>query len=296
MPRPARNRPPDWADAPGAYNARVKRTKAQNKDQSPGKGERLQKVLASAGVGSRRTCEELIEAGHVSVNGTRVTELPVFVDPSADNIKVKGKLIETEPRLVYVMLYKPRHTVTTLDDPDGRRTVADIVKHPTVERLFPVGRLDYDTMGLVLLTNDGELANRLTHPRFGITKTYRAVVKGALDDAAIEELERGIFLAHRKEGRTEGARKTMPVGIQLMKRDRDKTIVDITLREGRNREVRRIMAKAGCPVRKLTRIEMGPLKLKGLRLGEWRELTRIEIQTLKRSAQRGVARHYKGEG
>ncbi|MEQ9616509.1 MAG: pseudouridine synthase [Phycisphaerales bacterium] len=266
----------------------------ENDKPSDGKGERLQKVLAAAGVGSRRACEELIESGEVSVNGRQITELPAFVDPDNDEIKVRGRRIRGEQRHVYVMLYKPRHTVTTLEDPDGRRTVADIVKHPSVDRLFPVGRLDYDTMGLLLLTNDGELANRLTHPRYGITKTYRAVVKGSLDDKAIEDLERGIFLAHRKEGKTEGARKSMPVGIRLVRRDRDRTILDLTLREGRNREVRRLMAKAGCPVRKLTRIEMGPLKLKGLRLGEWRELSRVELATLRRSAQRGVQSHAKG--
>jgi pseudouridine synthase len=249
-------------------------------------GERLQKVLASAGVGSRRACETLIETGEVSVNGTPVTELPVFVNPETDEIRVKGKRVEVADRNVYVMLYKPRHTVTTADDPDGRRTVLDIVDHPSGVRLFPVGRLDYDTMGLLLLTNDGQLANGLTHPRYGITKTYRAVVKGALDDEAIRELENGIYLAHRKDGKTVGAERTMPVGIRIAKRDRERTVLDLTLREGRNREVRRILAKAGCPVKKLTRIEMGPLRLKGLRLGEWRELSRVEVGNLKRTVRR----------
>ena len=199
---------------------------------------------------------------------------------------MRGKRIVTEDRNVYLMLYKPRNTVTTSDDPDDRRTVLDLVDHPSGVRLFPVGRLDYDTMGLLLLTNDGELANGLTHPRYGITKTYRAVVKGALDDDAIAELERGIYLAHRTEGRTEGAERTMPVGIEIVRRDRDRTILDITLREGRNREVRRILAKSGCPVKKLTRTHMGTLKLKGLRLGEWRELTRVEVGALRRAVKR----------
>jgi len=187
----------------------------------------------------------MIEEGSVKVNGRVVTELPVFVDPATDEIRVKGKPIAGEARHVYIMLYKPKSTVTTSDDPAGRRTVVELVNHPSSGRLFPVGRLDYDTLGLILLTNDGELANRLTHPRYGMTKTYRAIVRGSLDDAAVEELEHGIYLAHRKGGKTVGAERTMPVGIELVRRDRERTILDLTLREGRNREVRRIMAKAG---------------------------------------------------
>ena len=273
----------------------MSQSKKQPHSPDDGPGERLQKVLAAAGIGSRRACEALIESGDVSVNGVDVTELPVFVNPHEDDIRVKGKRIEPPERHVYVMLYKPRNTVTTSDDPDGRRTVIDIVKHPSGARLYPVGRLDYDTMGLLLLTNDGELANGLTHPRYGITKTYRAVVKGALDEEAIRKLENGIYLAHRKEGRTDGAVRTMPVGIEIIRRDRDRTVLDITLREGRNREVRRIMAQAGCPGRKLIRTHMGPLKLKGLRLGEWRELSRIEVTGLKRSVRRGKGQALRGE-
>jgi len=159
-------------------HARSSRAPSDPKDAS--RGERIQKVLARAGIGSRRHCEELVEQGQVRVNGRVVDELPAWVDPMADDIVVNGRPVPKAERHVYVMLYKPRNTLSTLSDPDHRRTVADLVQHPSVDRLYPVGRLDYDTMGLLLMTNDGELANRLTHPRYGVHKTYRAVVKGAV--------------------------------------------------------------------------------------------------------------------
>lgn len=248
---------------------------------------RLQKVLAAAGVGSRRHCEELIESGVVKVNGKRVDTLPVLVDPDTDRITVKGKRIDTAERRLYVMLYKPKSTVCTMSDPDGRRTVADLVKHPAASRLFPVGRLDYDTTGLLLLTNDGPLANRLTHPRYEIHKTYRAIVKGRIEDDAVKDLEKGIFLALRKEGKTVGARRTGGASLRIAKRDPDRTILDVTLTEGRNREVRRMLAHFGHHVKKLTRIQLGPLKLKGLAVGEWRELSTAEVRALKRAAGLG---------
>ena len=161
----------------------------------------------------------------------------------------------------------------------------DLVDHPAVSRLFPVGRLDYDTVGLLLLTNDGNLANRLTHPRYGVAKTYRAVVKGMLEQEQIERLEKGIYLAERREGRTVGATRTAHVGLTIAKRDRERTILEITLSEGRNRQVRRMLASVGCPVKKLERIAMGPLKLKGLQRGAWRELTRDEVQSIRRAAR-----------
>lgn len=248
-------------------------------------GERLQKVLAAAGVGSRRRCEELIESGAVKVNGRRVDGLPVFVDPAADRVEVGGKALETKPeRHVYVMLHKPRHTLTTLEDPEGRRTIADVVKHPSGVRLYPVGRLDFDTMGLLVLTNDGPLANRLTHPRYEVHKTYRAIVKGRVEDEDVAKLEDGIYLALRKEGRTVGASRTGGAELTVVKRDRNRTILDITLTEGRNRQVRRMLANVGHHVKKLTRTSMGPLRLKGLRLGEWRELTPGEVRSLRIAA------------
>ena len=248
------------------------------------RGERLQKVLARAGVASRRGCEELIEQGLVRVNGRVVDELPAWVDPAQDTITVRGEPIEGDERKIYLMLFKPRNTVTTADDEAGRRTVLDIIEHPSGNRIYPVGRLDYDTMGLLLLTNDGELAQRLTHPSFEIPKTYRAIVKGVLDQDAIADLKKGIYLAERREGRTTGAKRTGEVEIEVVHTERERTILDITLKEGRNREVRRLFASLGHPVKKLTRTSMGPLHLKGLRLGEWRELTSHEVANLKRAA------------
>ena len=257
------------------------------KPDAPDQKVRLQKVMAAAGIGSRRACEDLIEEGVVKVNGKRVDTLPVLVNPEIDRITVKGERVETAPRLIYVMLYKPRNTVCTMHDPDERRTVADLVKHPGAERLFPVGRLDYETTGLLLLTNDGELANRLTHPRYEVHKTYRAVVKGQVTEEEIAGLERGIYLALRREGETVGAERTGGANLTVVHRAREKTILDITLTEGRNRQVRRMLASVGHRVRRLTRTQLGPLRLKGLALGEWRELTPVEVSALKKAAGLG---------
>jgi pseudouridine synthase len=174
--------------------------------------------------------------------------------------------------------------VTTASDPDSRRTVLDLVRHPSGVRLFPVGRLDYDTQGLLLLTNDGELANRLTHPRYGIRKTYRALVKGRPDDQVLRELEQGVYLAQRKAGRTVGAERAAPVSLHVISADRDRSVVEVTLAEGRNRQVRRMLAGVGCPVKRLVRVSMGPLSLRGLAVGQWRELTRDEVRLLRKAA------------
>ncbi|MFK7760103.1 MAG: pseudouridine synthase [Phycisphaerales bacterium] len=250
------------------------------------RGERLQRVMADAGIGSRRSCEALIEDGEVTVNGKIVTQLPAWVDPSIDRIVVQSKVLPQSERLLYVMLNKPPRTLSAVKDEPGydRRTVTELVNHPAAARLFPVGRLDYETVGLILLTNDGELANRLTHPRYGVPKTYRVTVKGQLDEDAIQELERGIFLAQRKEGHTQGAKRTAHVEIRLIARDRDSTVMELTLREGRNRQVRRMLAAVGYPVRKLERIGMGPVRLKAVARGQWRELTRDEIKSLRKAA------------
>lgn len=245
---------------------------------------RLHKYLATAGVASRRACEELIEEGRVKINGRIVDSLPAWVVPNVDRVTVAGKAVHPPERFVYVMLYKPRNCVCTLRDPDGRRTANDLVTHPSGLPLKPVGRLDFDTMGLLLLTNDGELANRLTHPSFGVHKTYRAIVKGQLNDEDVERLHKGIYLSVRKEGRTEGAQRTGGARLRIVKRETQRTILDITLSEGRNRQVRRMLASVGNRVKKLTRITMGPLSLKGLSLGMWRELTPGEVRALKKAA------------
>lgn len=251
------------------------------------RGVRLQKALADAGVGSRRHCEELVLEGAVRVNGILVRELPAWVEPSLDDIVVQGRTLPKPERHVYVMLNKPVRTVSTVEDPEGRRTVSDLVKHPSGVRLYPVGRLDYETSGLILLTNDGALANMLTHPSFGIHKSYRATVKGRIEDEALRKLTRGVVLTDRREGETTGASRTAPVLIHVAYRDNDKTILDITLREGRNRQIRRMFALIGHPVRKLMRTSMGPLALKGVANGEWRELNAPELAALRRAAEKG---------
>lgn len=249
------------------------------------RGERLQRVLADAGVASRRACEELIAAGLVSVNGRIVDTLPAWVDPQTDDVTVEGRRLPKPERTVWVMLNKPRRCVSTCDDPDGRRTVVDLVTHPLARRLFPVGRLDYETSGLLLLTNDGDLANRLTHPKFGVEKTYLVKVKGRVEADAVDRMIRGVHLAHRRDGKSVGGGTATASGVRVTRREQDKTTLEITLREGRNRQIRRMLADIGHAVVRLERVRVGPLKLKGLRRGEWRELTRDELATLRRSSK-----------
>jgi len=260
-------------------------TEIDLKDKS--RGERLQKVLADAGVASRRAAEELIAKGSVEINGSVVTDLPIWVNPEADHIVVDGRPIpKSKPRHIYILLNKPARTLSTVEDEPGadRRTVTDLVDHPSAPRLFPVGRLDYDTLGLILLTNDGELANRLTHPRYGVPKTYRVKLKGKLGPDAAKQIEEGIYLADRKEGHTVGASRTSHVEISIIRTERDATHIELTLREGRNRQVRRMLAAVGYPVLKLERTAMGPLQLRGVARGQWRELTSAELRNLRQAA------------
>lgn len=249
------------------------------------RGVRLHKALAEAGVASRRACEDLVRAGLVSVNGRVVQSLPAWVDLDADVVEVEGRRIEPPRRRVCVLLNKPRRCLSTCDDPGGRRTVVDLVDHPLARRLYPVGRLDFDTSGLLLLTNDGDLAQRLTHPRFGVEKTYRAKVQGCLDDARLRDLLAGAHLAVRRDGRTVGVARAAAVEARIVRRDREKTTIELTLAEGRNRQVRRLLARLGHPVVRLERVRLGPIRLKGLRRGEWRELTSGELQALRRAAR-----------
>ena len=261
------------------------------------RGERLQRVMADAGIASRRDCERMIEEGLVEVNGTLVADLPAWVDPEKDRVVVEGRPLPPRARPIYILLNKPTRTLTSARDEPGadRRTVLDLVDHPGAGQLFPVGRLDFDTTGLLLLTNDGDLANRLTHPRYGVPKVYRALVKGKVDLDSIGTLEEGVKLTDRKDGRTVGASKTGPVEVAIVHREADKTVVEVTIREGRNRQVRRMLAALGFPVKKLERIAMGPLRLKGVQRGFWRELTRVEVQALKRAAAQ-AARGATGTG
>jgi pseudouridine synthase len=250
------------------------------------RGPRLQKVLAEAGVASRRACEELIEAGHVRVNGHLVAALPAWVDPINDHITVDGRRIKTREPHVYIMLFKPRGVVSTNSDPEGRPRAIEFVDHPSKARLYPVGRLDMDSSGLLLFTNDGELANRLTHPKHEVHKIYEVLVSGALEEDDVRKLEAGIFLNERRTSKgARGGIRTAPSRLRLKKRDRDRTLLSMELGEGRNRQIRRMMARLGHQVKKLRRVQMGPLKLRGLQPGQWRELTAEELKSLRRAAR-----------
>ncbi len=248
--------------------------------QDAARGDRLQKVLSSAGVGSRRACEELILAGEVLVNGHIVKTLPAWVDPARDHIVVSGQSVRTNAPLVYVLLFKPRGVICTNAPQEDRRRAIDLVAHPKGVRLFPVGRLDVDSSGLLVLTNDGALAARLTHPRYGIKKEYEVTVRGELTDKELKRLRRGMMLADRRARGRVHVKKAVASKVEVLHRDRDRTRLNIVLSEGRNRQVRRMMARLGHPVRKLRRLRIGPLNLKGLRPGQWRDLTPWEVEQL----------------
>ncbi len=236
-------------------------------------GERLQKVLARAGFGSRRTCEELIASGRVRVNGD-VAELGRRVDVDVDQVRVDGALVGVRPGHVHLLLNKPTGVVTTADDPQGRPTVVSLV--PDDPRVFPVGRLDMDTEGLLLLTNDGDLAHRLTHPSFGVEKEYIAHVDGEPTRGAVRRLREGVEL---EDG------MTAPAGANLLA----PSILRITIHEGRNRQVRRMCEAIGHPVKRLIRTRIGPLSDRSLKPGSWRELTQAELRALERAVVEGDA-------
>lgn len=240
--------------------------------------ERLQKVLARAGVASRRRAEEMIRRGEVAVNGRVVTEPGTTVDPEADRITVGGKTIRSEPP-VYIMLHKPRGYVSTCHDPQGRRTVLDLVGEQGA-RLYPVGRLDFDSAGLLILTNDGGLTHALTHPRHGVEKTYRVTVAGRVKDADLEILRHGVELA---DGRTAPARVSV-VRSGEAETGEAETTLDISIHEGRNRQVRRMLAALGYEVRSLTRTSLGGLELGALAPGRHRHLSAAEVEKLRSAA------------
>lgn len=244
----------------------------------PAGPERIQKVLAAAGYGSRRSCEELVLDGRVTINGKRLTELPILVAAHIDDIRVDGRPIRVQHH-VYFMLHKPRGVISTNNDPQGRRRAIDLL--PGVrERVFSVGRLDADSTGLLLMTNDGDLAERLTHPRYGVEKTYEVAVAGKVSPEDMDKLHRGIWL--------DGGR-TQPARVRIMHRGPKATHLHLTLREGRNREVRRILASLGHNVRRLKRIRMGPLLLRGVGVGKYRPLTARELEALRRAGGEGTA-------
>lgn len=231
---------------------------------------RLQKFLANAGVSSRRRAEAYIVGGHVRVNGRVVRELGTTV-AATDRVEFAGSLVTQSEHKRYLVLNKPEKVVTTMRDPQGRRTVAALVPRESGHRLVPVGRLDYDTSGVLLMTDDGELANVLAHPRFGVEKTYRALVRGRLSGDAMKRFLAGIVL---DDG------KSAPAKLRVVRAHAAATEIDITIHEGRNRQVRRMFEATDHPVLALERLRFGPLSLGDLRPGIWREASDKEIAVL----------------
>jgi len=247
--------------------------------------ERLQKVLAHAGVASRRKSEDLIEQGRVTVNGRVVTQLGTKVDPTRDDIRVDGQRIQVTARKIYVMLNKPRGYLSVMEDDRGRKALGDLILVP--ERLYPVGRLDATSEGLILLTDDGELANVLTHPRYSHDKEYLVLVNGHPSSNTLQAWQRGVML---------DGTPTAPAQVDVLSRQKDATLLRIVMHEGRKRQIRNVASLLGHPVRELTRVRLGPLQLGDLASGQWRYLTPKEIQameSLKRQARRGTRRRSK---
>ena len=234
--------------------------------------ERLQKILSQAGIASRRSAERLIADGRVSVNGRTILELGTKADPTRDDIRVDGRRVRAHTRSRYILLYKPRGYVTTRSDPQHRRTVLELLGGIR-DYVYPVGRLDYDTEGLLLLTNDDDLTAALTHPRHGTIRTYEAEVFGVTDDRALARLRAGIVLDGR---RTHPARVT-----RVPSKPGERTTLRITIQEGRNRQVRRMCEAVGHPVRRLVRTRIGTLSDRRLKPGAWRDLTPAEVRALK---------------
>lgn len=276
---------------PARTYPKPKRPKKKDPAGSAATGERLQRIMADAGVASRRACEVMIEEGRVSVNGRTVTTLPAFADARRDRIVVDGRTIEKPERRVYLMLNKPERTLSTSRDEPGadRRTVVGLVDHPAAPRLFPVGRLDFQTTGLVLLTNDGELANRLTHPRYAVPRTYHAWVKGDVTGPMLVEIEKGLRRYERRNAKERPSTPAPRVEISVVKREPGRTVLAVTLVRGPVQALAGLLKTYGCGVRALERVALGPLTLRGVARGQWRELERQEVALLRRAARRAPA-------
>lgn len=240
-------------------------------------GERLQKVLARAGYGSRRVCDDLVGNGRVTVNG-ELAQPGRRVDPAIDKIAVDGVQVSVREGLVYYLLNKPAGYVSTASDPEGRRTVVELV--PSEPRVFSVGRLDYETEGLLVLTNDGDLTQLLTHPKFGVAKTYLAEVEGVPTPGELRTLRTGVDL---DDG------PTAPASVALVQEREPGAAIELTIHEGRNRQIRRMCAAVGHPVRRLVRTRIGPLSDRKLRPGEWRPLSVAEVRALYEAASSEAA-------
>jgi pseudouridine synthase len=252
--------------------------------------ERLQKILSRAGVASRRAAEQLMLEGRVTVNGETVRELGTKADAAHDDIRVDGRRVKVVERHRYILLNKPPGFMTTRSDPEGRPTVLDLLKGVR-EYVYPVGRLDFDSEGLLILTNDGDLAARLTHPRHGVVRVYEARVLGVPDAHDLDRLRRGIAI---------DGRSTEPADIEAIGRRSSHAMLRVTIREGRNRQVRKMCDAIGHPVTRLRRVAIGPIRDARLKAGAWRELTTEEVERLRRASARGTAAgrapHEKGRG
>ncbi len=237
--------------------------------------ERLQKYMAECGIASRRKSEELIRAGKVMVNG-EPAEIGRKIDPNRDVVTVDGRKVRHEQKHVYLMLNKPRGFISTMSDEYDRRCVAELVADVGT-RVYPVGRLDRDSEGLLLFTNDGKLANQLMHPSRHVPKTYRVTVRPEVTDDMITAMMTGMML---------DGKQTLPADVKVLVKEPDRTVLEVTICEGRNRQIRRMCEQLGLEVARLKRISEGPVKLGMLKLGTWRELTPEEVRALKQSAGR----------
>lgn len=230
---------------------------------------RINKFIATNGIISRRKVDEYIEQGRVTVNGITIRKQGFKVDPDKDKVSVDGEIIKTNARKVYILLNKPQKVISAVSDDKNRKTVVDLVK--TKERIFPIGRLDYDTTGLILLTNDGELANRLMHPKYKVDKTYLVHLSKPLEEKHRKKITNGVFIDNKK---------TEPAKIKLINKD-DHSKILTSIHEGRNRQVKRMFEKFGYKVRKLHRTKYGKLKLGNLKEGKWRKLSNKEVTLLR---------------
>jgi 23S rRNA pseudouridine2605 synthase len=242
--------------------------------------QRIQKVLSESGVASRRAVEEMILEGRVLVNGEPVASLPCFVEPK-DEIVIDNIAVRKRPSTKrYFLLNKPRHVVCTQSDPEGRRRAVDLLP-PMKERLYCVGRLDADSMGIILMTNDGELTQKLTHPSYGVPKRYQVVIRGHLTPDAAEKFKTGIYI---------DGKRTLPAQLKVISKTRDGCVIEVTLTEGRNREIRRMLLNMGYKVRRLMRVAIGPITDRGLKSGNYRELTLDEVEQLREACSKPVSR------
>jgi pseudouridine synthase len=235
-------------------------------------GLRLQKYLASCGISSRRQAEQMIQAGMVHVNGKLITELGTRVDPEQDEVQVKGQLVYPPTNKIYLLYHKPKNVVSTCHDPEGRKTVLDFLPAAMANRgIHPVGRLDQYSSGALLLTNDGDFTLRLTHPRYGCSKTYHVWVQGRPTESDLHLWRRGILL---------GKTPTLPAQVNILQQDEGNTLIEAILHEGRNRQIRRICEQLGYPVYSLTRVAIGTVSLGDLLPGKYRNLSSKEVVTL----------------